>query len=316
MKPGPHLVLIVSSLAALIGLLLGGYRMDIIGMCLCFGLLAASVDFSWGYCGILNLGPALSFGIGAYAVALASSYQVSKVLCIVLGVLLSVSIVCVIATIVFRKSTRVIHFGLICFALSLAFEQIFLALYSFAGGSNGITGVGRLFFQDLGRFDFVCSWFVVFTLLSVLILLSRSHFGLVQQAIQSDPKKTEMYGYSVWEYRVASVGISAAIGALAGSLYVPFVGIAHPSLFGVTSNVVVLVWVALGGQRSILGPFICAILLKVVEFELGSNFVDIYVFLLGVILILTVIVVPAGLAGTFPALRAREPWALNNHLKG
>ncbi len=301
---------------AFLSFVIADYRIDLFGIAIAFGLLAASVDLCWGYTGILNLGPALFFGIGAYSVAVCRQNSISAQVGMLLGILISVLVAGTISLIVFRRRREIIQFGLICLALSLAMEQAMIALYDFTGGSNGITVAERPAI-DLGVISFTLesrqSYLIYVCLASaavigILIYLCRSHFGLVLLSIQSDALKTELWGYNVLGFRLMVVCMSAAVGASAGALYVPVAGIAHPSVFGVTINVLVLVWVALGGQRSLLGPFFCAVALKLVEFELGIQFFSFYVLLVGLLLVSFVILYPQGLAGALPMLRARDPW--------
>lgn len=289
------------------------YRLEIITIALTLGLFTAAVDLAWGFCGILNFGPALSFGIGGYSVAIALRDGWSPVFGILLGIGLSALVATLLASAAFRRHRSVVHFGLIGLAMSLAMEQTMIKLYDFAGGSNGITNLSRPALDlwlitiptETARGYLYLITFIVFAFLIGLIRLARSHFGLVLLAIRTDPIKAELLGYNTFVYRLTVINVSAAIGALAGGLYVPINGIAHPSLFGVMPNVLVLVWVAVGGQGSLLGPFLCAGVLKMVQFELGSQFEHLYILFVGLLLVAAVIFYPSGLAGVIASLNVR-----------
>jgi ABC-type branched-subunit amino acid transport system permease subunit len=292
----------------------GVYWVDVVGAALALALFAASTDLCWGYAGVLNLGAAGSFAIGAYSVAIAQRDGVSAPIGLLIGVTISCSLLTAIGAVAFRRRAPSVQFGLIMLALSLGAEQLMIRLYAFAGGSNGITGFGGTHSDQFltlpfepARSRFVLLSLVVFSLLAMIIAIARSQFGLSLILLRDAPQRAESAGHSEYVYRLATIGLSSAIATIAGGLYVTFVGIAYPGLYGVTLNVLVLVWVAFGGQATILGPFLCATALRVLEMELGSHFANEYMLGVGVLLVLTVVALPRGLGGHVRLLTAGRP---------
>ena len=290
------------------------YVLDLVAIAIIFGLLAASVDFSWGYCGVLNLGPAFYFGVGAYFAAYGLKHGWPVSASIITGMMASITIAGIIGYVAFRRRASVVQFGLIGLAISLTAQQIAVEWYGITGGSNGITNVPRpqidfgvacLNLESPRAYYFVvCA--VVAILFWGLVRLSRSHFGKMMICAREDTDRLESLGYNPWLVKLSATLVTAAWSTLAGALYVPISGIAHPGLFGITSNVAILVWIAIGGRGSIVGPFICAVALKLIESELGSHFEDIYILILGVLLVLCVLVWPRGLAGTLEAVEDKS----------
>jgi ABC-type branched-subunit amino acid transport system permease subunit len=109
--------------------------------------------------------------------------------------------------------------------------------------------------------------------------------------------------------------IAGALGALAGALYAPLVGTAHPSLFGIALSVQAYVWVAVGGQGTLLGPILAGIALKLLENRLRGVSADGYVMILAAVFMLVVLFLPRGIAGLF-ATEWTSPRDIATRLRG
>ena len=281
----------VMAAALLAPLAFDGYYLDVIATALLLGLFAAAVDLSLGYTGILNLGSALYFGVGAYCAALAQRDGFAFGSGLLFAVLVTGVLSAVIGIIGLKLQRSAIQFALLGLVVSLSFEQLAINSYTFAGGSNGITSIR--FPSLLGiatpRYEyFYLVVVVVAALIGLLIFLSRSHAGRLLILTRDEPEKAVSLGYDVDGIKIVVTMITAVVSAVAGALYVPLIGIAYPEMFSVVPNMLVLVWVAIGGLASLVGPFLLAALLKIVEFELGSRFVDWYLLILGALFVLVV----------------------------
>jgi len=293
------------SILVLVTQLSSGYLLELLAIGIVFGLFAASVDLSWGYCGILNLGSAFYFGVGCYSMAYSLKHQWGMLAGVSLGLLIVCVIAIAIGFIGLRSKTTYIQFGLVGLAISLITRQLAIAFYEVLGGSNGITNVEKpvlsfglvsVSLQDTTKyFVFVCLSAVVG--LYALHWIVSSHFGRILICVRDDAEKAESFGYDSFRAKLYASIITASGSSIAGALYAPISGIAHPELFGVTANMLVLVWVAIGGQGTVFGPFICAIALKIIEAELGSNFENIYILVVGLLFIIIVVRLPSGVFG-------------------
>jgi branched-chain amino acid transport system permease protein len=112
----------------------------------------------------------------------------------------------------------------------------------------------------------------------------------------------ETLGYSTLYYRVIASALSAAIGGLAGMLYAPLTGIVDPSLFGVGLSIQPFVWVAVGGQRTLVGPLVAAVLISTGQQTLAGSFASVYLLGIGTVFVLIVLLLPGGLASIGPVL--------------
>ena len=237
----------------LLGLLLYSRLADpfglfIVASALVLALLALSVDLQWGYAGILNLGPAAYLGLGAYTYAITrreitigSPTYLAFALAIVLGIVLAV----VVAFPAFKARTLPVYYALITLAVALILQRWTAVSYDLTGGSNGLVAIPLPDFSLPGldlkmtaaeQFFPLASGVVVVAYLACR-WLTRSRFGRVLAAIRDDEEKVATLGYDVAATKLIVAAIAGALGALAGALYAPLAGTAHPSLFGIAFSV-------------------------------------------------------------------------------
>ncbi len=305
----------------LVGLALYGRFSDpfglfIVSSALVLALLALSVDLQWGYAGILNLGPAASLGLGAYTYALVQRKVTAGSptwLAFGLAILLGVALAVIVAFPAFKARTLPVYYALITLAVALILQRWTAVSYDLTGGSNGITGI-RLPDFSLPGLDLKVTTTEQFFPLAAgaaiavylgLLWLTRSRFGRVMAAIRDDEEKAATLGYDVSAVKLAVAAVAGGIGALAGALYAPLAGTAHPSLFGIAFSIQAFVWVAVGGQGTLIGPLLAAIALKLLENRLRDVSADGYVMALAALFMLAVIFLPRGIAGLFSDI-ARE----------
>jgi ABC-type branched-subunit amino acid transport system permease subunit len=284
------------------GLTAQPYGLDIFATAMVFALYTTGVDLSWGSGGVLMLGSALFFGIGAYGMALALTHGVDPVLAYPAVILAAVLLGLLIAFVGFRSRAAQIQFGLIGLAVALAFQRLSVSLYDLTGGSDGLNGVTRPVLAGVidltdprSYYFFVLA--VVAAIVTLLRLLKRSAWGDAVRAIRDDPERASSLGYRVDVMRYQVVAVSAAVIATAGTLFPSLSGTAYPELFGITLNMQALVWVAIGGAGTLFGPLILAFVLKVVESDLAGVSADYYLLVIGVAFIVAVIAAPQGIGG-------------------
>lgn len=290
------------------------YWQTVVAGAMCFAILSLSLDLQWGVAGIVNLGAALPFGIGAYCVTLSYSMNGSVIPGVFVGVTLAAAISMVIAWGALRAEGGVSRFGLAMLGLTLCVEQ-FLVIdpWGITGGSNGLLGPRMkdvISLGDRGE-EHILPVFVAFvTVVAIGLLwiggvLMRSWLGSVVLHVRDEPEKLLVYGVNTAIVRTGVVASGGVLGAVAGSLYVMSHGISHPSQFGAGLSVMVLAWVAVGGRGTLAGPMVAAVFLKIIQAELGSQFDKVYMLAVGLMLCGVIVWYPAGLAGAIPMLRAR-----------
>lgn len=293
------------------------FLLDAVVLILIWGASAAAWNVAGGYAGQVSLGHSAFFGVGAYAAALlATRWQLSPWLGLVVGALLATAVGLVIGYL--SNRLRGPYFVL----ATIAFSQVLLIVGSrwrgFTAGSEGIPVPFRPGFWTLGIADkrvWVC---IVLALAVVVYLvevyLERSRRGYQLAAVREDEDAALSLGVPARALKVAAIAVSAALTAACGALWAQYVGFVDPFyVFSVDLSVRFALAAIIGGLGTALGPFLGSVLVTTLETYLraqfggiGAGFVGIYLIIYGVILILVVRFVPAGLTGWVAARAARR----------
>ena len=102
-------------------------------------------------------------------------------------------------------------------------------------------------------------------------------------------------GYDTSRAKTIVFAISAAIAGFAGALYTPYVGFVSPDLLGFVLSTETLIWVAVGGRATLIGPAIGAVLISAIASILGDRLVNYWQGIMGVAFVLIVLLFPAGI---------------------
>ncbi|HEV7368775.1 urea ABC transporter permease subunit UrtC [Arenibaculum sp.] len=303
---------------------------------LALGLAAAAISLSWGYCGILNLGQGVSFGLGAYAIAMHLKLETSPIhtgsgglpdfmmwnnldslpwfwvpfqsgaFALAAGVLLPGLVAALLGWFMFRARITGVYVAIITLAMLVVVNLLVVDRQAYTGGFNGITDlawlqVGGVEFDPYGpAFYYLCAGSLSVCLLLGLAL-TRSKAGTIMQAIRGDGERVRFFGYDVAAYQILAFSVSAAMAGIAGMLYAMVLEFAAPTFMGVSLSLSMVIWAAVGGRGSLLGAAIGAILVNFMQGSLSEAFLDTWQLLLGAIFILVVVFLPRGLAGLFEA---------------
>ncbi|MEA2285181.1 MAG: urea transport system permease protein [Solirubrobacteraceae bacterium] len=299
-----------------------------------FAMLAISIDLLWGENRLISFGHGAFFAAGGYIgglVLLGRPYDVvsgatsfletstkQPLLNRVLETLHDISIAgipipalllpplitgvvgLVIGLIVFRVADPEIYLPLITLGIGVVAGIWFNELKPL-GASNGLGGVPA-FTKDIGTGQSVHYLFNLAFLFATLGLYWRfrqSPRGSTWRALGDDPVRLEALGYPVRRMRAYGFAVSCALAGLAGSLYAATSGFMGPSVASVSFSAQALIWVAVGGVGTVLGPVVGTLVVKWGEQLLSSNLglQDSWPLFLGLLLILVVVVAPGGIMG-------------------
>jgi len=275
---------------------------------LIFAGLALSVDLLLGYTGLLPLGQALFFGMGAYVSALvlknwSSSFWIATAVALVFSALAGL-----IGGLIAIRSKGV-YFALISFGLAQVVSKVIFNTREL-GASDGMIGVpvaqiapGLESGQPAGFFLVVLS--CLFVCYAGLAYLIETPFGRQLGAVRTNEQRLSFLGFDPWRTKLAAFIGAACIAGLSGALYPMLRGFVSPELmfFQVSGNAVINVIV--GGTGTLIGPLYGSALLTVLRSVVGS-FTAHHQIVIGVLFIVIVIVLPRGLIGlAAPALQQR-----------
>jgi urea ABC transporter permease protein UrtC len=127
--------------------------------------------------------------------------------------------------------------------------------------------------------------------------LTRTKFGKVQRAIRDRENRVLFSGYATANFKLFVFVLSAVIAGLAGALYVPQVGIINPSDMAPDKSLEAVVWVAVGGRGTLIGPVLGALGVNALKSWATRAFPDLWLLILGTLFIVVTLFFPKGLIG-------------------
>ncbi|WP_122088665.1 branched-chain amino acid ABC transporter permease [Halalkalicoccus subterraneus] len=297
------------------------FWLNLLTRMLVFALLALSLDFVFGYAGLLSFGHAAMFGAGGYTAALVVREMTTNAL-IVLPISMLVGILVAAFIGWFSVRAKGIYFAM----LTLAFAQMFyviiftdlpaaaLGVETITGGDDGLFGIPLydIFGIDFGSRLLYFYLTLVFVLLSfaILVRVANSPFGRTMQGIRENEERMQFIGYNVQRYKLLAFAISGGFAGLAGGLYVPFQSVAQPGLLHWTISGELVVMLLLGGMGTLWGPMLGGALVIYLEERL-AGFAT-WEIILGSVFVVVVIFAPRGLAGTLISIRNDPRNAITN----
>lgn len=249
----------------------GGYTLYMATEIAIFSLAATALNVLVGHLGLVSLGHAAFFGLGAYAAALLGKHgSAAGLLTLPAAAGAAVAFAAVTGPFVLRSH------GIFFLMLTLAFAQMLHGAaqqwVDVTGGSDGVAGIPKLEFAGLGEpvpfYTFVLALLAGF--LAALGRLLQAPFGRVLEAVRDGEAKARALGYPVFWYKFAALLLSAAITGLAGALHAHHTGFVSPGTLSWTTSGALLVMVLLGGRGTLGGGVLGAALYMVFETWLSS----------------------------------------------
>lgn len=290
----------------LLPLILDDFTLSQLSIYFCYGLLAMSLALIWGQVGLLCLGQAIFFGLGAYAMSFSTLDMLPGIrvgqqwIGLLLAVLAPMLLAYLMSLLLFNGNKLDGAFlGLVTLALAVVTERFF-EHWHFAGGVNGLFGIPGLM---LGETMLSEKQVYYVTLLTALLLaaglywLKFSSFGLLLKTIRENEARTNHLGVNTVRVKAWTFVIAAGIAGLAGALFVTQFFFVSPNLTGFALSTEVLIWVAVGGRFSFTAAFFGAIAVRLLENYLGDYLGEYWQLSLGVIFVAIVLFFPKGIFG-------------------
>ena len=186
------------------------------------------------------------------------------------------------------------------YALMLAFFRNDMGF----GGNNGFTDFKEFLGISLKTANARATLFYASLLLLVVSLLicrwvTQSKLGRVLVAIRDAESRVRFLGYDVTQHKLFVFVLSAVIAGLAGALYVPQVGIINPGEFSPGNSIEAVIWVAVGGRGTLIGPILGAFSVNALKTWLTTTAPDLWLFALGGLFVAVTLFLPRGLIGLF-----------------
>jgi branched-chain amino acid transport system permease protein len=268
---------------------------------LIFAGLAMAVDILLGYTGLLSLGQALFFGLGAYVSAV--TLMVTPSFWAAFGAALATGLLTGIVGGVIANRVRGVYFALITFGMAQVIAKVIYNTRSL-GASDGLIGV-PIVQINFGLFVIPSdnpAAFFLFTMayIGALYLLAAyildTPFGRLLIAMKANERRVPFLGYHATSARLAAYVLAATVASLSGALYPMLRGFVSPELlfFATSGNAVITV--ITGGAGTLVGAIYGSVLLTILKSYVGS-WTEHHLIVIGVLFMLVVIFLPNGLMG-------------------
>ncbi|NSL50529.1 branched-chain amino acid ABC transporter permease [Bacillus sp. P2(2020)] len=279
--------------------LFSNFYVSVITEILILGIFALSLNILLGYTGLVSLGHAAFFGVGAYMAGLAAKH-ISNHLFVTLLVALVASVF--VAFVIGYFCTRVSGFYFLM--LTLAFSQLIYSAFHqwrFAGASNGLTGIPKPALTPTIVFSHSISlYFLILTIFLIVVysvrIFIQSPTGHVLIGIRENETRMKAMGYNTRFYSLLSFVLAGGLGGLAGCLYSYFNGFVSPNELYWTMSGQVLIMVLVGGAGTIIGPVLGAAFIVFLE-TIISSYTELWMLIIGIVFILFVVFAPKGIVG-------------------
>ena len=333
---------------AILPLVLGEFQVSLLSKLLLFGALAVSLDLVWGFTGILSFAHGVFFTLGGYAAAYYLKLNLSAEgntygvdlpdfmvwngltelpwfiaplkyfpIAAIAMVLIPAGFAYLIGWFIFRSKVSGVYITIITLAISSALTTFFISQQAYTGGTNGITDVSRLSVFGSEMSPNALYWMIlIFTafVLGAGYLLTQSNFGLILRSIKENENRIAYLGYDVASFKIFIWTLSAGVAGIAGGLFVPLNRFISPVYLAVAFGTQVVIWVAIGGRGTLIGPLIAAILLGQIQ-NSAERVTQDWQLVVGILLLIVVLFIPDGLVGSVAKLFTRKPANSKGKLK-
>jgi urea transport system permease protein len=226
-------------------------------------------------------------------------------------VLLPAAVAFVLAYANFRKRVGGVYFSIITLALSAIMSIVIIGQQGVTGGVNGINDFRTFLGVDLDTDEVKRNmYFITCGLLLGCVLIGRfilrSRLGKVLVAIRDREDRVRFSGYDPALFKAFIFAVAAVFSSIGGALFTIQVGLASPSLVSIVPSVEMVIYAAVGGRLSLVGAVYGAVLVGSAKTFFSENFVEYWMYFIGVLFIVVVMFLPDGLAGLLQRLQSRR----------
>ena len=274
-----------------------------------YAAVAITVDILWGFTGILTFGQSAFFGFGAYAAALVFTHAgfgpglalIAFGIAIVGAMLLAL----LVGWFAFHPGASPLYGSVITLVLPIVVSQLLYSGGNFTGSSSGLSGF-ESFDLSLEAWFRTAGVFLIATTAGAWLFL-RSDAGRILEAIRDNEQRCEYLGINVSRVKILLMMACGAIASCAGFLFACVQMVVAPEYAGFAFGTELLMWVALGGRGTLIGPLIGTLLLDTSTSYLSGSLPFLWKLLSGLAFVVVIVALPQGL---LPALASvvRRAW--------
>ncbi|EJN57977.1 ABC transporter permease subunit [Halogranum rubrum] len=290
-------------------MLMGSYAASKLSLFLLYAFLGLSLTVVWGYAGILSFGQVAFFGVAGYTFGVVSvnfSTPLGITAAFLVAIVAGAAVAAILGYFMFYGGVRDVYVTIITLVATLVLHT-FMAQTAGAkwtvgeaalGGFNGMPTIPNLALGVSGAavtFSDLTFYYFVLVLLCATYLglraLVNSDYGRVMVATREDEDRTRMFGYDVKRVKLTVFTFGGALAALSGVLYASWGNYVNPDVFSITFAALPVVWVSVGGRKTLLGAVVATVVV-----QWFSNFLSgqLAFVIVGGLLLTVILVLPEG----------------------
>lgn len=284
------------------------FYLQVVSVAVCSAILTISLNICMGYGGLLSLMHTGLQMVGGYSIAILAVKQgwngwLALVAAAVIGAIFAILVILI------SLRATYLYFGMITLAVNLIAMEAVRHGGEFTGGYNGLFGVFAPGIPS-GMMSAEGFYRVMITILILAYVVQRnlifSGFGRNTMALRESAETATALGISPNMHRVKVFGVSGALAGLAGGLLSIQIGYAIADIGDLNNGLIFFVGLFLGGVGTLAGPVLGVALVAIIDFMIRGTG-QYRTLVLGSILLLTMIVLPRGIVGTYRASRYGSP---------
>jgi branched-chain amino acid transport system permease protein len=286
---------------------LDDYSVNILVRSFLYGAIAVTVDILWGFTGILSFGQAAFFATGAYGFGLASAkLGFSPAIAaggLAGGLAMAGLAAALVGWLAFGYGVSPLYISVVTLVLSIVFVQVIYSGGNFTGSSSGLSG--------FDTFDIsIEGWFWIAGVALVLVaaagwIFVRSDIGRLLVSIRENEQRCTYFGIPTARIKTLLLVASALVAASAGYAYAAYTDVIAPDLGNFQFGTELVIWAALGGRGTLIGPAIAAVLIDFVSAYLSGSLPFVWQLVVGTVFIVVIVLMPQGLGPAVASLVRR-----------
>jgi branched-chain amino acid transport system permease protein len=259
-------------------------------------LFTLSLDLILGYAGIVSLGHAAFFGVGAYSAGLLALHGIinEPVIALIAAGLIAMALGFLTSFLVIRgvDLTRL----MVTLGIALLLEALAERFSNITGGTDGLQGIemqpilGLFAFDMFGKTGFFYSLIVLFLLFLLARRIVNSPFGLSLRAIKNNPLRASAIGVPVNRRLIAIYTVAAFYAGIAGALFTQTTALASLDVFSFERSADLMLVLVIGGTGYLYGGLIGAVVFKMLQELFQTLTPQYWMFWIGLVLVVIVLV--------------------------
>jgi branched-chain amino acid transport system permease protein len=290
------------------------FTLNVLTRSMIYAMLAVTVDILWGYTGILTFGQAAFFGVGAYASAMVLSHLGATpallALALALAILVPVLLGAFVGWLSFGHGSTPLYATVISLVVPIVVTQLVFSGGVWTGSSSGLVGYSGLPLGLPGYFRLTGICLILTTVAA--LAFTRSDAGKLLVAIRDNEARCAYLGLEPQRLKIVLTALLAGVAGVAGFLYANASGVVAPENTGFVFGTEIVIWTALGGRGTIIGPVMGAIGIDYLSAQLSGDLPFLWNLVVGALFVVMIILLPNGLAQLFAMLLPRRKEAETN----